>query len=185
MTSPARSHLARTSPAIYLHAYVLLAHARMIPTTSAHVRVSRRDRIRMTKGAEPAGGERSKVKDQRPPPDPIKGQVQCSRVPVRGGERQRWSSELVVGAQRSLESGGGWSPVQGCWSLERSGVWSPVEVGVQCRAVGRVAAGERSPAGPETVRATLRSERALKRASTPKEQGPFAPLKRRRPGLID
>ena len=91
----------------------------------------------------------------------------------------KWSSGI-----RS-ESGRGSSPVQGCWSSERSGVWSPGEVRVQCRAVGRVAAGERSPAGPETVRATLRSERALKRASTLKEQGPFTPLRRRRLGPID
>ena len=43
---------------------------RMIPITSAHVRVSRRDRIRMTKGAEPAGGERSKLEDQTHPRTP-------------------------------------------------------------------------------------------------------------------
>ena len=51
--------------------------------------------------------------------------------------------------------------------------------------VGRITAGEKSPASHIMVRATLRSERALKRALTPKEQGPFAPLKRRRPGPID
>ena len=64
-------------------------------------------------------------------------------------------------------------------------VRSPGEVRVQCRAVGWVAAGERLPAGPKMVRATLRSERALKRASTLKEQGPFAPLRRRRLGPIN
>ena len=43
---------------------------RKILTTSAHVRVSRRDRIKMTKGAEPAGGERLKVGDQTHPRPP-------------------------------------------------------------------------------------------------------------------
>ena len=108
---------------------------------------------------------------------------------------------------------GVWSPVEVGVQCRDVGLLSPVEVGVQCRAVGRwsaakfgvrwslepgvesslqcstgvgrVAAGEKSPVGPETVRATLRSERALKRTSTPKEQGPFAPLKWRRPGPID
>ena len=43
---------------------------RMISATSAHVRVSRRDRIKMTKGAEPEGGERLKVEDQTHPRTP-------------------------------------------------------------------------------------------------------------------
>ena len=38
--------------------------------------------------------------------------------------------------------GSEWSSGVRSWSLERSEVWSPVEVGVQCRAVGRRSAVE-------------------------------------------
>ena len=117
----------------------------------------------MTKGAEPAGGKRWKTKR-----DPVPHKRACwsakravclglesSAVELESGWRAPETSSfgvremfesgaglLVVGAQRSLESGRGSSPVQGCWSVE--------------------AAGERSPASDITVRgdrASGRSER--------------------------
>ena len=65
---------------------------RMIPTTSAHVRISRRVRIKMPKGAEPAGGRRSEVEDQTRLPDPIKRRAECQASASRC--ESRWELSL-------------------------------------------------------------------------------------------
>ena len=55
-------------------------------------------RIKIAKGAEPAGGRRSEVEDQTSPTDPIKGRA----------ERQQWEKvEVGVRGGARLQSGVG------------------------------------------------------------------------------
>ena len=92
----------------------------------------------MTKGVEPAGGERLKVEDQTHPRLPQKGALErqassLSGVGVESAKvRVQWRAVGVVGAQRSLERSLACSAVQNCGSVE--------------------AAGEKSPASDRTVR---------------------------------
>ena len=126
----------------------------MISTTSAHVCVWRRDQIKMTKGAGPAGGERSKVEGQTRPVPHKRVRWNAKRGVCLGSEssavgvesakvRVQWRAVRVVGAQRSLERSQACNAVQNCGSVE--------------------AAGEKSPASDITVRGDRASGRSERR----------------------